>query len=269
MTTPLGIAHFTTIGLDPLTYLSMATRIGYRRIGLRLYPAFPGAPYYEIPSGSALMKAMRGQLAASGVSVYDIEFVVIDGTFDPARLKPALESAGELGAKRLSVCGDDPDEGRLLSNIATAASLAAPFGISVDIENMPWRTTASFAIAVRLAKDSGAENVGVLVDALHFTRGGGVPADLKTAPQKLVRHFQLCDATGARPASNDALIAEARAGRKLPGEGTLPLADMLGALPDDCALSVEVPMVSGDAEQHARRVFEAAQRIIGDFALAR
>jgi sugar phosphate isomerase/epimerase len=250
-----------------LAYVAMAARIGYARVGLRLYPAFPGAPYYEIAPGSTLMKAVRSQLANTGVSVYDIEFVVIDATFDPNRLKPVLESAAELGATRLSVCGDDADPARLRSNIAALAALSKPFGMSIDIENMPWRATASFAIALQVAKDSGAENVGAMVDALHFTRGGGTPADLKAAPQSLIRHFQLCDTTGPRPATNDALIAEARSGRKLPGEGTLPLAEMLRALPNGCCLSVEVPMAAHDAEDHARRVYEAAQRVIRDFAI--
>jgi sugar phosphate isomerase/epimerase len=263
---PLGIAHFTTIDVEPLAYVAMAARIGYARVGLRLYPAFPGSPYYEIVPGSTLMKAVRSQLVNTGVSVYDIEFVVIDGTFDPNRLKPVLESAAELGASRLSVCCDDADPERLRSNIAALAALSQPFGVSIDIENMPWRATASFANALHLAKDSGAENVGALVDALHFTRGGAIPTDLKAAPQDRIRHFQFCDTTGPRPATNDALIAEARSGRKLPGEGTLPLAEILCSLPDGCCLSVEVPMTTHDAEDHAGRVYEAAQRVIRDFA---
>ena len=263
----LGIAHFTTIDVAPLAYIAMAARIGYARVGLRLHPAFPGAPYYEIAPGSTLMKAVRSQLVNTGVSVYDVEFVVIDDTFDPNRLKSVLESAAELGASRLSVCGDDANPARLRSNIAALAALSKPFGISVDIENMPWRATASFANALQLAKDSGAENVGALVDALHFTRGGATPADLKAAPPARIRHFQFCDTTGPRPATNDALIAEARSGRKLPGEGTLPLAAILNALPDDCCLSVEVPMTAHDAEDHAGRVYEATQRVMRDFVI--
>lgn len=262
---PLGIAHFTTIGVEPLAYVEMAARIGYARVGLRLWPAFPGAPFYEIPRGGNLMKAMKRALAASRVTVFDVEFVVVDAGFKPASLAAVLESAGELGAKRVSVCGDDPEHARLVANVAGLAALAAPFGMAVDIENMPWRKISSFTQAVQLAKDTGAANVGALVDALHFMRGGGVPADIETAAT-YVRHFQLCDTTGPRPASNEALIAEARGGRRPPGEGDLPLSQLLGAMPDECVMSVEVPVTSGEAEDHARRVFDAAQRVIRDYA---
>jgi len=264
----LGIAHFTTIGVEPLDYVAMAARVGYSTVGLRLYPAFPGAPFYEIPPGSPVMRAVQSQLANTGLSVYDIEFVVIDAAFAPARLKPIFETAAELGAKRVSVCGDDADAARLCSNVVDLADLARPFGIGIDIENMPWRKVSSFAQAVQLARDTDAENVGVLLDALHFTRGGGLPKDLKGGSERFIKSFQLCDTVGPCPISGDALIAEARSGRMLPGEGALPLAEMLGSIPKECVISVEVPITTGVAEDHAHRVYEAAQRVIRDVAVS-
>ena len=64
------------------------------------------------------MREMKERMQGEGVSVYDIEFVIIDPDFVAARLTVMLESAGELGAKRLSVCGDDPDRSRLEANFA-------------------------------------------------------------------------------------------------------------------------------------------------------
>ena len=49
------------------------------------------------------MRSLRTRLADTGLSVYDIEFVVIDANFKPGTLAPMLQSAGELGAKRLSL----------------------------------------------------------------------------------------------------------------------------------------------------------------------
>src|SRR5690349_23610870 len=108
-TPPLGLAHFTAIDVPPLELVSLAARAGYASIGLRLYPAFPGAPFYEIPVGSAGSREMRSRLSGEGISVYDIELVTIAADFVPVSLAPMLEAASDLGAQRLSVCGDDPD----------------------------------------------------------------------------------------------------------------------------------------------------------------
>ena len=59
---PLGLAHFTVLEVPPLELVSLAAGIGYTSIGLRLYPAFPGAPFYELPAGTARSQQMRSRL---------------------------------------------------------------------------------------------------------------------------------------------------------------------------------------------------------------
>ena len=63
---PLGLAHFTAIAVPPLKLVSLAARTGYAAVGLRLYPAFPGAPFSEIPAGSAASHEMQERLRAQG-----------------------------------------------------------------------------------------------------------------------------------------------------------------------------------------------------------
>ena len=258
----LGLAHFTVLAIPPLELVSLAAGIGYASIGLRLYPAFPGAPFYELPAGTASSQEMRSRLRDTGIHVHDIEFVTIDADFSAARLAGVLEAANALGARRLSVCGDDPDRSRLTANFASLCDLAAQYALGVDLECMAWRTVASFADALDVVSAADRPNGGLLVDALHLSRSGGSPADLRTAPARLIRSAQLCDAVAERPTTQEALIKEARSARLPPGQGALPLRDLLAELPDGTALSIEVPLSgAADPQQHARDNFLAAQRL--------
>jgi sugar phosphate isomerase/epimerase len=101
---------------------------------------------------------------------------------------------------------------------------------------------------------------GVLVDPLHLRRSGGSPADvapLVADHPSRYPYAQLCDGPltgpeGGRPA----LYAEAVENRLAAGDGELPLAEMLAALPPGVPLSVETPVAA------------LAQRPPGDRAVA-
>jgi len=259
---PVGLGHLTVLELPPIELLRLAATVGYASIGLRLYPAFPGSPCYEIAPGSDTMREMRRRIEGDGVTVCDIEFVVMDGDFVPVHLAPVLEAAQMLGARRLSVCGDDPDRPRMVANFAALCDLAAGFGLGVDLECMAWRRVASLPDAVGIVAAAGLPNGGVLIDALHLARTGGRPIDLLTVPSGRIVAAQLCDAAAEPPVGHDAILREARSGRLPPGAGALPLIDLLDALPDGTLLSVEVPMTApGSAEERARRIFQATRRL--------
>jgi len=196
------------------------------------------------------------------VRVYDIEFVTIDRGFSASRLTSMLESANELGAQRLSVCGEDPDRSRFVSTLAELCDLAATFGIGVDLECMAWRQVSSFPEAVPLVKEVGRPNCGALVDALHLSRTGGSPADIRAVPSNLIGSAQLCDAPAEHPESQDAIIQEARSGRLPPGCGQQPLRELLAALPAHTAISVEVPMQgAAPPALRAQQIYAATKRL--------
>ena len=78
--------------------------------------------------------------------------------------------------------------------------------------------------------------------------------------------MQFCDVPAAIPPTMDAIIAEARGERRLPGDGDIDLPALLRAVPHDLPLSVEVPMNTlartvGAAER-ARHALAATKRVL-------
>jgi sugar phosphate isomerase/epimerase len=104
------------------------------------------------------------------------------------------------------------------------------------------------------------------VDALHFDRSGGSPADLASVPPARLPFLHLCDAAPATDRSMDALIATARGGRLPPGCGAIDLVGIVAAMPRGIPLALEVPMEdfmrAEGPEAVARRAIEGARRIL-------
>lgn len=258
----LGVAHFSSIALPPKEFAVMAARAGFASIGLRLHPAFPGAPFYELPVGSHSAQEFQTVADGEGIRVLDIEFFVIDESFVAASHEATVAAAANIGARRLSVCGDDRDGGRLATNLSEFCALAARYGMSIDVENMGWRTVRTFRDSVAVVNSCGAENAGVLVDGIHFFRNGASLDELRASAGK-VKHVQLCDVRGPAPKTSDEMIAEARSGRFAPGEGELPLKDLRAATEYGTAISVEVPLVgSVDPEAHLKHLHDSALGIL-------
>jgi sugar phosphate isomerase/epimerase len=78
------------------------------------------------------------------------------------------------------------------------------------------------------------------VDALHLSRSGGTPADVKAVDPKLFEYAQLCDAPAAIP-DMDRMRLEP-GDRLLPGQGGLPLVELMRVLPADLPIAVEAPV---------------------------
>jgi hypothetical protein len=62
-----------------------------------------------------------------------------------------------------------------------------------------------------------------------------------------------------RDQADEVGVREARAGRLLPGEGELPLGELLAALPDGIPVAVEAPSASASPERLLRASFALAE----------
>ncbi|HLY89458.1 MAG TPA: TIM barrel protein, partial [Acetobacteraceae bacterium] len=151
---------------------------------------------------------------------------------------------------------------RLAARFADLCDLARPFGLRVDLEFMRWREVGTLAQAETVLRRAGKSNGAILLDALHLHRSGGKPADLAPLSASALRAAQLCDAGANIPQTEAEVIAEAREGRLPPGEGVLPLAELLEALPGDVNLSVEMPFPGLEVRSRLARAFDATRRVL-------
>lgn len=257
---PIGVAHFSAIQLPPHEFVRQAAAAGFSAVGLRLHPAFAGAPYYELPQGSRAASEFRTLLDSEGTRVFDIEFFIIGPDFKASAVEHIVAAAADIGARRLSACGDDTDRGRLVDNFNAFCQLAGQYGMAVDIENMGWRAVSSYKDSAALVHACGRDNAGALVDAIHFFRNGGSVDEIDV---DIVRHVQLCDVAGPPPEGAEGMINEARAGRLAPGDGILALKDLVAKLSGKAAISVEVPLVADTpASAHLRHLNLKAREIL-------
>lgn len=258
----LAVAHLTALELAPTEWVRQAARAGFDAVGLRLNPTSAGAIAYPSVVGSAAHRALRRVFADEGMTVHDVEFIPVLPDIDVASYAPMFDAAADLGARCVTVSGDDPDAGRLAANLAALCELAARYGLRVDLEFMRWRHVGTLDQARSTVERAGSPNLAILVDALHLARSGGSPNDIRALPAGMVRAVQLCDAAHNDPVGDEATILEARAGRLPPGAGVLPLSALLDALPAGTALGVELPLPSLPAKDRLELAYRSTRGIL-------
>jgi sugar phosphate isomerase/epimerase len=228
-------------GAHPLAHVDAAIAGGFDAVGLRLVPPAPTDELIPVAGNEPLMRELLARLADTGIAVLDVETVWIGPDLDIARLRPALEAAQRLGTSNLLTMGNDSDEASLTDTFARLCEEAAKFGLRVGMEFAAFTKVRTIDAARRLVEAAGQPNGRVLIDTLHVARSGATPADVAALDPKWLAYYQIADARGARPATDEALRAEARGDRYLPGEGELPLAAIVAALPAGLPVGVEAP----------------------------
>ena len=252
------LAYLTTAPMEPVEALSLARSLGYSAIAVRLAPLTPGGHYSPLAENAALLREALARIRDTGVSVFDIEGVRLDEPFRRGSFDRQLDTAKALGARVLTVIGDDPNEEAMTTSFAELCDSAAP-EILVALEFMPYCHVPNADSALRLVRRAHRANARIVCDVLHAHRSGMGPAQVPTIPPHYWSHAQLCDAPSEIPITRDALIYTARSARLLPGTGAIDVRGMVHALPDDLPLSVEVP----STEQLARLgAYEWARRAL-------
>lgn len=242
MTHPFALAALTVLELTPPEMVDCAARAGFDAVGLRLIPATPEEVQHAMVGDTPLLRETEARLRGTGLRCLDIEIFRLRPDTRVADFEAALATGARLGAAEALVAGNDPDEARLTANFAAFCELAARFGIAANLEPMPWTDCRSFADGLRIVEAAAQPNGAVLIDPIHFDRAGSQVSELAAAPGRRLRYLQLCDAPAERPDSLQGLLHQARAARLMPGDGGLPLRELLAAVPAQIPISIEIPM---------------------------
>jgi sugar phosphate isomerase/epimerase len=266
---PISLAHLTVLDTTPPELVSVAAAAGFRTIGIRL-TATPsvGVPPYDILREGPMLRETLARLADTGVSVLDTEFLRFEPDQPVGIPEGFLEVSARLGARNVLVMSAEPEEARTLERFGDLCDRAGQYGLSVGLEFAIYTGVRTLAHAADVVTRARRPNASVLIDALHFSRSGGLPAHVKSVDPALLRYAQICDAGPDMPAPGDtpALIREARTGRLLPGEGVLPLKELVAALPVGVPLAIEAPCrATADlpALERAKRAYQALSTLTG------
>ena len=276
-----AIAHLTLLHVPPPELVELAAAAGFDSVGIRVMTAGAGEDGWPMEPGSPMLAETVRRLGETGVRVLDIEVLVLSSDTRPDDYQPALEAGAALGARFLNVMGDDPESERIGETFARLVADAGPYGLRPLIEPIPFKEVRDLEQAVAIAERSGGG--GVEIDALHFSRFGGDLEALRSLEPSLLPLLQICDGPLERPSDmarpgrlprgqsteGDDRMLEARALRLLPGDGELPLAELVAAMPAGTPLSVEAPVAALWAELTPLEYARAAYESVAPFARSR
>lgn len=236
-----SLAHLTVVNLPPPQMIEMAAQVGFDAVGLRLIKVTDNSPGYPLMQDKPMMKATQAALANTGIAVHDVEFVRLTPEFQVDDLEGLLEAGAQLGAKQIITAPYDPDLSRLASSLACLGEKAKQYNLNVVLEFFPWTNVPDLASAYAVTKDGG-DNVGILVDTLHFDRSPSTLQQLAMIPPHKLPFMHLCDALRYDSYNKELLLHTAREDRLPPGEGEIDLASIIRAMPKGVPMGLEVPM---------------------------
>lgn len=142
---------------------------------------------------------------------------------------------------------------------------AAAIGCTVALEFLPGTGMPDMERVLRIVEATGAPNLGMTFDTWHWARCRGTLEDIHALPKGIIKDFQIND----RAANQNELPDSEQYGRLVPGQGALPLIDIIRAVRNNAPelpASVEVfshELQALDADTAAAEIAAGMRRVIG------
>ena len=256
----LCLEFLTAVDLDAPSFVSLAAQHGFRRISLLVNPMSPPYQDFDLLGNSATRQETRRRCEDLGIAVDMIEAFNIQADTNPLSFVPALESGAVLGRPVVNLLPRDDDEARIADGFAGACALADRYGFPVMTEISRRATLKTLPQAVSFFKRIGRPDLRVVIDTLHFFRFGGT-LDQVREYRDWIGRIQISDGPADMPLADQ--LTEARQRRLIPGDGALPLRELLAALNPGLTIGIEVPNPDFTTDERVRRSREATLTLMG------
>jgi sugar phosphate isomerase/epimerase len=267
--TRLAVGFLSVFALPPVEFVNLAADLGCQHIStvVQGQPLVPlGFPSFSWKN-PALRKDLRATMDDRGVTIsLGDGFLVLPGA-DMRDFCSDLDVLAELGVPRINVVSLDPELGRSFDQFAALTELGAQRNIETDVEPVPGLTIGDLPTAVAAVEYVGRPEFRLLIDTMHLVRSGSGASDLLALDPKHIGYAQLNDTTLQPRVDN--YMEEAMYERMVPGEGELPLPDILSALPPDIVIELEVPrrslaLAGVSPIDRLRPCVDAARRLLAE-----
>jgi sugar phosphate isomerase/epimerase len=272
--TELAVGFLSVFALPPVETINLAADLGCQHISTIVQ----GQPLVPLDFAPFSLKdpALRRDLLAAmndrGVTIsLGDGFLVLPGA-DMRNFRGDLDALAELGVPRINVVSLDPDLSCTFDKFGALTELGAQRNIETDVEPVPGLTIGDLPTAVAALEYVGRPDFRLLIDTMHLVRSGSSAADLSAVDPEYIGYAQLNDTTLAPRIDN--YMEEAMYERMVPGEGELPLRDILSALPPDVVIELEVPrrslaLAGVSPIDRLRPCVEAARRLLAEMSTGR
>ena len=273
----IGIEMLTLLGMPPVEYVRLAADLGCSEVstGLSSLPLtmfgitdFAPWPMWSLKDDAGLRRETKAALQDTGVAIGLGEGFRVAAELDPLDSAADLDLMAELGAKRINaICMDEAmvaDSHAAGDKLAMLADMATQRGMQFTMEFFPPAGITSLERALALVEYIGRGKAQVLIDSTHFFRTGGTVAQIAALDPDLIGYVQLSDGVLAPP--DDDYFRVAMFARDVPGQGHLPLRELIAVLPADVTISLEVPRLDDlrggmTPRDHAARCVAAARAL--------
>jgi sugar phosphate isomerase/epimerase len=180
----------------------------------------------------------------TGITALDIEVLWFQPGESIDSHDRLVDIARAINARNILCVSSEPDIEQTKKRFRHVCELVEGSDIRVVLEFLAITEINTLAKAREVLQDVNHPAAGILVDTLHLQRTGSSVDDFRAIASQqrdVLPYLQLCDASATlQDNSYEGVLEDALYLRQLPGEGQLPLEDILQAADKRLPLSLEI-----------------------------